>query len=54
VSLRYERPLSRWAWLVVQIVVWVVVLVAVRRRRRPIAEPAAIVPIELVESEDVR
>jgi hypothetical protein len=54
VSLRYERPFSRWAWLVVQIVVWVVVLAAVRRRRRPIAEPAAIVPIEPVESEDVR
>lgn len=54
VSLHYDRPVSRWAWLVVQIAVWVVALTAVRRRRRPIVEPASIVPIEPVDSEVVR
>ncbi len=34
VALHYDRPLSRWLWLVVQVVVWVGILAAVRRRRR--------------------
>lgn len=47
VSLHYDRPLGRWAWFVLQIAVWAVVLVAVRRRRRvPKIDPAAIVPID--------
>jgi hypothetical protein len=33
VALHYERPVSRWAWLAVQIVVWAGALVAIRRRR---------------------
>lgn len=42
VSLHYDRPLGRWAWLVVQIAVWAGAVVMTRRRRRdvvPVTNP---------------
>ena len=34
VSLHYDRPFSRWLWLIVQIVTWAVVIARLRPRRR--------------------
>jgi hypothetical protein len=34
ISLHYERPFSRWLWLLVQIVTWGAVILALRPRRR--------------------
>lgn len=40
VSLHYDRPLGRWVWLVVQIVVWAGAVMMVRRRRRVVTSEA--------------